>query len=86
MINIQGTYTSNGNKFVYNDYVNTIEEAMKVDYRFWYHYKVTLIFYYNDRQLARLSEDCEFDEEILFLKEQISTIDKKEIERYKYEN
>jgi hypothetical protein len=86
MINIQAVYTTNGNKFVYNDYVDTIEDAIKADYRFWYHYKVALRLYYNDIELVRLNNDCSFDEEIEYLKDQIIKIDENEVERCKYEN
>lgn len=86
MINIQAVYTTNGNKFVYNDYVDTIEDAIKSDYRFWYHYKVALRLHYNDIELVRLNNDCSFDEEIEYLKDQIIKIDENEVERCKYEN
>lgn len=86
MINIQAIYITNGNKFVYSECVDIIEDAMKVDYRFWYHYKVVLRLYYNGIELARLDNDCSFSEEIEWLKEQMKKIDEREIERCKYEN
>ena len=70
----------------YENSVDTIEDAITADYRFWYHYKEQLDFYYKDIKLNRLNDDCEFDEEIKHLEEQIKKIDKNEIERYKYEN
>ena len=60
--------------------VDTIEDAINSDYRFWYHYKEQLDFYYNGIKLERLSDDCEFDEEIENLKEQMTKIDDNERE------
>ena len=73
----------------YENSVDTIEDAIKSDYRFWYHYKEQLDFYYNGIKLERLSDDCEFDEEIENLKEQIVNIIKQletGKEDNKYEN
>ena len=84
-IRVTGTY--NDNKWVYDDYVETIEEAIKTDYRFWYKYKAELKFYYEGVLLERKVEEyVSFEEEIIFLKEQIGWIDENERERYKYEN
>ena len=83
-IRVTGTY--NDNKWVYDDYVETIEEAIKTDYRFWYKYKVQLDFYYEGKLLKRLDDNRSFKEEINYLKEQIAKIDENERERYKYEN
>ena len=84
MIRVTGTY--NDNKWVYDDYVETIEEAIKTDYRFWYKYKAELKFYYEGILLERLDDNRSFEEEINYIKEQIAKIDKNERERYKYEN
>ena len=62
MIKIKGTYMVNGDIFNYSDYADTIEEAVRViDYRFWFNYKILLRFYYNDKLLRRLSDDCSFE-------------------------
>ena len=65
----------------YENSVDTIEDAIKADYRFWYHYKEQSDFYYNDIKLNRLDNDCEFDDEIEHLKEQMKKIDENEVER-----
>ena len=84
-IRVTGIY--NDNKWVYDDYVETTEEAIKTDYRFWYKYKTELKFYYEGVLLERKVEEyVSFEEEINYLKEQIANIDRNEIERYKYEN
>ena len=84
MINVTGTY--NEGNWAYNNHAETIEEAIKMDYEFWCKHKEELKFNYEGVTLKRLDNDCSFDKEISYLKEQIDKIDENNIERYKYEN
>ena len=63
-------------KYILNDYAETVEEAIKVkDYYLWYHNKFKAELTYKGQLLNRLDDDCEFDEEIEYLKHQIMVID-----------
>ena len=81
-----GVYS--GNSFI--EMVTTVREALKVDYiHGWRHNNIRLNIFYKGKELQRLSDDCEFDEEIENLKEQIVNIIKQletGKEDNKYEN
>ena len=63
-------------EYILNDYAETVEEAIKVkDYYLWYHNKFKAELTYKGQLLNRLDDDCEFDEEIEYLKNQIMVID-----------
>ena len=71
-----GVYS--GNSFI--EMVTTVREALKSDYiHGWRHNNIQLDIYYKGKLLRRLSDDCEFDEEIVHLQEQIDNAVVKEI-------
>lgn len=59
----------------YQDFVFTVEEAIKEDYVYWKTYHKSFEFLYQGQLLNRLLDDCSFEEEIGYLKHQISVID-----------
>lgn len=62
--------------------VDTIDEAIAIDYiRGWNEGHIQLDIYYKGKLLRRLSDDCEFDEEIAYLQEQIDNEVVKEIRK-----
>lgn len=63
-----GVYT--GNSCI--EMVTTVRESLKVDYiHGWDGNHIQLDIYYKGKLLRRLSDDCEFDEETIYLQEQI---------------
>ena len=62
--------------------VDTIDEAIVIDYiHGWNEGHIQLDIYYKGKLLRRLSDDCEFDEEIAYLQEQIDDTIVKEIRK-----
>ena len=65
-----------GGKYILSDYAETVEEAIKKDYTLWKDGKQFVAkLTYKGQLLNRLDNDCSFNEEIEWLKEQIMIID-----------
>ena len=60
------------------DYAGTVGEAIKKDYLLWKARKFVAELTYKGQLLNRLNDDCEFDDEIEHLKEQMKKIDDNE--------
>jgi len=73
-----GVYSSNS----LIDMVTTVRQALRIDYEHgWDGNHIQLDIYYKGKLLRRLSDDCEFDEEAIYLQEQIDNEVVKEIRK-----